>query len=258
MMIMGSTDHDSKAEEMVKLSDVSCNLGKECVLKDIDLSVSKGMIQVIIGPSGAGKTSLLKLMNGILEPRKGDVSVMGCDCARSRFPNSKRFIGYIPQHLGLIESMTVEENVLMGSLSRASTLKSMFKVFPEKERHSAEKLMSLTGIRRKSNKKVRELSGGEKRRVAIARAFMQKPRLLLADEILSDLDFVLVKQMTEQIKKLRDEFSTTIVMVEHDMNVARSIGDRILILREGSITGIFSPDQVTDELLSKHFSGGHD
>lgn len=242
-------------EDIVRFSKVSCSYGKECILDGIDLSVPEGIIQVVIGPSGAGKTSFIKLINGILRPGKGNISVMGCPCSRRRSSTKDKKIGYIPQHLGLVSSMTVQDNILMGSLPRIGTMRSLLKLFPEEEIESAKELMRMTDMIRKRNKKVNELSGGERRRVAISRAFMQRPKLLLADEMLSDLDFVLVRQITKQLKRLRDEFGTTIIMVEHDMKIARSIGDRILVLRDGKSQGVYTAHEMTDDILHKHFIG---
>ncbi len=238
----------------IELTNVSAGYNGEYIIKEVSCSIPEGTIAVVIGPSGAGKTSLVKLMNGLLLPKRGSLSILGEKSRKNKQLNIKKNIGYIPQHLGLIQSMTALENVLAGSLARVGTWQSLLKIFPGKEKALASKLLSMVGLQAKKNKRVLELSGGEKRRVAIARAFMQKPKILLADEMLSDLDIILVQQITKQLQKLRDKFGTTIVMVEHDLKIAKSIGDQIMILREGKNKGVFPKSAITDKLLNKAFA----
>jgi len=188
-------------------------------------------------------------------PKKGDVKILGKDIPNGNNHNQlRKQIGYIPQNLGLVKTMTVRENVLMGALARIGTIKSLFKAFPKKEINLADHLIEVVGLNSKADKKVFHLSGGEKRRVAIARAFMQKPKILLADEILSDLDFIKVKTITNKIQALKDEFGVTVIMVEHDLHVARNFGEKIMILREGEIKGNFLSEEINDKLLHEAFS----
>lgn len=239
----------------IKLDGICASYNGQYVLENINLSIEEGSIQMVIGPSGAGKTTLLKVMNGLLQPKRGFVIIQGNNFnKKGKLSHLRKNIGYIPQNLGLIKNRTVKDSILNGALGRINSLRSFFNFFPKYEINLADHLIQAVGLKDKANNKIFELSGGEKRRVAIARAFMQKPKILLADEILSDLDFVKVKEITQEIKKLRDEFRTTIVMVEHDLEIAKNFGDKIMILREGQTKGNFLNKEINDKILHNAFA----
>jgi len=239
--------------EALHVRNISVQIDRNTILSNVSLVIPAQTIKIIIGPSGAGKSTLLKVMNGIISPKTGSVIIHGKNIRSKSRLNIRKKIGYIPQHLGLIESYSVLENVLMGSLGRINTLRSIFKFFPKAETLAARSLVNSFGLGKKMYAKVFHLSGGEKRRVAIARAFMQRPQILLADEILSDLDFVNVSEITKQLIQLTKKYGTTIVMVEHDLHIAKTFGDSIAILRSGKIVGNFKREELTDTLLNKYF-----
>jgi phosphonate transport system ATP-binding protein len=153
--------------------------------------------------------------------------------------NNKQFrkkmskIGYIPQSLGLVKNISVLENVLIGALPRIGKLNSFLKNFPEHEIDDAKKIIKLVGLKGKENRKTYMLSGGEKRRVAIARALMQKPDLLLADEIVSELDQVTTKEIMDLIADAQKRLNLTAVMVHHDMKIALEYANRVAVIKEG-------------------------
>ena len=173
-------------------------------ITNLSLTVPRGIIQFIIGPNGAGKTTLIKVLNGLVKPSKGKITILGKSI--EDYKNQREFrikLGYIPQNLGLVKMETVMDNVLMGALPRLSFFQSLFKLFPDNELEFAMHLLESLELQDKADKTVYCLSGGEKRRVAIARALMQKPEILLADEILSDLDFKIALDIMNKIKKLK-------------------------------------------------------
>ena len=142
-------------------------------------------------------------------------------------------IGYIPQSLGLVKNISVLENVLIGALPRIGRLNSLLKNFPKYEIEEAKKIIKLVGLKGKENRKTYTLSGGEKRRVAIARALMQKPVLLLADEIVSELDQVTAKEIMDLIADAQERLNLTAVMVHHDMKLALEYANRVAVIKEG-------------------------
>jgi phosphonate transport system ATP-binding protein len=189
---------------------------------------------MILGMSGSGKTTLLKLCKGLLAPRSGTVRVLGepVAAAPGRGQLDPR-VAYIPQQLGLVRTMSVLENVLTGALGRVRGLASVAGWLPEAERKRAEELLGRLGIRSKASEKVFALSGGERQRVAIARALMQDPRVLLADEFISDLDPV----TTETIMAVVDGIArdgVTVVMTTHEMEVVRDHAGHVVVLRDGA------------------------
>lgn len=227
----------------IELQKIHAYYGHHRVLEDLTLSIPKGIIQGIIGPSGSGKTTLIKIINGLVKSRKGRVKTF----------TKKPHIGYIPQHMGLVKILTARENVLMGSLARVGTLRSIFKLFPKKEIQEADHLLEILELKSKADTPVYKLSGGEKRRVAIARALMQKPKILLADEMLSDLDFVKAKFIMEKIKSLKKEFDLTVVIIEHNLCLAKEFCDKIAILKNGKITENINKKTLNQKNFCKLF-----
>jgi len=208
---------------------------KNFSLKEITLSIEKGTNYAIVGQSGSGKSTLLKLINGMMNPSEGQIKVdyQTPDMNKKQFRRAMSKIGYIPQSLGLIKNISVLENVLIGALPRIGRLNSFLKKFPENEILEAKKIIQLVGLRGKENRKAYMLSGGEKRRVAIARALMQKPILLLADEIVSELDQVTAKEIMDLVADAQQRLNLTAVMVHHDMQLALKYADRVAVIKEG-------------------------
>ena len=223
-------------KKIVQMNNVYTSYdSKNYVLKEITLSIDRGTIYVIVGPSGSGKSTLLKLMNGMMIPSKGTVKIdyQTPNMNNQKFKLMMHNIGYIPQSLGLIKNITVLENTLIGALPRLGKIQSLFKIFPEEEITEAKKILKQVGLEGKEYRKAYMLSGGEKRRVAIARAFMQKPTLLLADEIVSELDSVTAREIMNLIVDAQKTMNLTAIMVHHDMQLALEYANRVAVIKEG-------------------------
>jgi phosphonate transport system ATP-binding protein len=221
---------------LIQMNDVWASYdAKNYCLKEIKLSIDRGINYAIVGQSGSGKSTLLKLINGMMIPSKGQVKVdyQTPNMNKTQFKHAMSKIGYIPQSLGLVKNISVIENVLIGALPRIGKFNSFLKKFPENEISEAEKLIKLVGLGGKSERKAYMLSGGEKRRVAIARALMQKPILLLADEIVSELDQVTAREIMELIADAQRRLNLTAVMVHHDMKLALEYANRVAVIKEG-------------------------
>ncbi|MFB5630121.1 MAG: phosphonate ABC transporter ATP-binding protein [Nitrosopumilaceae archaeon] len=208
---------------------------KNYSLKEISLSIERGTNYAIVGQSGSGKSTLLKLINGMMNPSKGQIKVdyQTPDMNKKQFRKAMSKIGYIPQSLGLVKNISVLENVLIGALPRIGKLNSFLKKFPENEIQDALKIIKLVGLKEKEHRKAYMLSGGEKRRVAIARALMQKPILLLADEIVSELDQVTAREIMDLIVDAQKRLNLTSIMVHHDMKLALEYANRVAVIKEG-------------------------
>jgi len=189
---------------------------------------------MILGMSGSGKTTLLKLCKGLLTPRSGSIRVLGEAVvgARGRGRLDPR-VAYIPQQLGLTRTLSVLENVITGALSRMPLVPSVLGLIPEAERARATELLSRLGLGGRAGDKVYALSGGERQRVAIARALMQSPRVLLADEFISDLDPVTSESMMAVVADIARS-GVTVVMTTHEMDVVRTYADHVVVLRDGA------------------------
>jgi len=235
-MSKNSSFSSISTKKIIQMNDVCASYdSKNFALEGINLSIDRGTNYAIVGQSGSGKSTLLKLMNGMMLSSKGTIKIdyVVPDMNDKKFKNMLHTIGYIPQSLGLIKNITVLENILIGALPRLSKIQSLFKRFPEHEIQEAKKILTLVALSGKENRKVYMLSGGEKRRVAIARALMQKPTILLADEIVSELDHVTAHDIMDLIVDVQKRMNLTAIMVHHDMQLALEYANRVAVIKEG-------------------------
>jgi len=221
---------------IVQMNDISASYdSKNYVLKNIMMSIDRGTNYAIVGKSGSGKSTLLRLINGMMNPTNGKIMVdyQTPNISDKKFKSFMHKIGYIPQNLGLIKNSTVLENILIGALPRVSGLNSFFKKFSDSEIDNAKKILKLVGLQGKAERKVYMLSGGEKRRVAIARALVQKPDIILADEIVSELDHVTAREIMDVLAEAQATMKLTAIMVHHDLQLALEYADRVAVIKEG-------------------------
>ncbi len=206
------------------------------VLKGISLRVPSDGFLTILGPSGSGKTTLVKVMAGLLKPQRGAVELLGhaLDGSRAR-PDFRQEIGYIPQQLGLVRGMTALENALLGSIGRIPGPLPLLGIFPKDQIAQALEYLDFLGIADKASERVFRLSGGERQRVAIARTLLQKPRIIFADEFVSDLDLPRAAQVLEAMRALCRREGVAFVINLHEIPLVQEIGDQTVILKAGRI-----------------------
>lgn len=202
------------------------------ILCGIDLDVAPGETVAILGPSGGGKSTLLKVIAGLVPVRSGTVEVLGV--ARPRAP-PRGSIGYIPQRLGLVRHASALDNVLQGGLHTTPAWRSLVRrPAPDLVERAHEALASV-GLDGLADAPVVQLSGGQQRRVAIARALVQQPRILLADEFLGELDPHTVDTVLAAVRRLTDDAGTTTIFVEHHLDQARRIADHVHRVQDGHL-----------------------
>ena len=221
---------------IVQMNDVSASYdSKNYVLKDIKMSIDRGTNYAIVGHSGSGKSTLLRLINGMMNPTRGKILVdyQTPNISDKKFKSFMHKIGYIPQNLGLIKNSTVLENILIGALHRVSGFNSFLKKFSDYEIDNAKKILKQVSLEDKADRKIYMLSGGEKRRVAIARALVQKPEIVLADEIVSELDHVTAREIMDVLAEAQATMKLTSIMVHHDLQLALEYADRVAVIKEG-------------------------
>ena len=223
-------------KKIIQMNDVWTSYdSKSFALEGINMSIDRGTNYAIVGQSGSGKSTLLKLMNGMMIPSKGTIKIdyITPNMNDKKFKKMMHKICYIPQNLGLVKNSTVLENILIGALPRLGKIQSFLKKFPENEITEAKKIISQVGLSGKEERKAYMLSGGEKRRVAIARALMQHPTILLADEIVSELDHVTAREIMDLIADAQKTMNLTAIMVHHDMQLALEYANRVAVIKEG-------------------------
>ena len=221
---------------VVDIDELTIGYSKQNPLVEIPkLEISSGEIIAITGPSGVGKTTLIRTISGLVRPLKGKVSLFG----QTFGVRPKRgSLGYIPQRLGLVRHASVFHNVMMGARAGNS---SPYSIFPNRKiRDSCLDSIRRMGLSEKLYEPIRRLSGGQQRRVAIARAMAQSPEIILADEFLSELDENTLEMVkTEVVEFVRNE-SSTLIVVEHDVSRAKSIADRMLVIDDGRVNPFIS------------------
>lgn len=199
-----------------------------------NLEISSGDILAVTGPSGIGKTSLLRTISGLLRPISGFVQVDG---VRSPDRPRRGTIGYIPQKLGLVRHSSVWANVMLGSRAARSSSDS-------KER--AINSITAMGLEEKKYESVKRLSGGQQRRVAIARTLAQQPKLILADEFLSELDEKTSMRVTKAVTNYVSASGAAMILVEHDISRAKEISDRLLIIDDGRLNPFITDTSILE------------
>jgi lipoprotein-releasing system ATP-binding protein len=215
---------------MIETRSITMNFGELQVLKGIDVSIGKGEIVTLVGPSGAGKTTFLHIMGTLLKPASGEVVINGkkvytmTEKQLSRFRN--QHIGFVFQFHHLLPEFTAIENVCIPAFIK--------KVPRNDAEKKARELLDFLGLGNRLEHKPGELSGGEQQRVAVARALINNPDIILADEPSGNLDSQNRKELHELFFSLRERYNQTIVIVTHDKDLA-SMSDRTLTMRDGQI-----------------------
>jgi iron complex transport system ATP-binding protein len=233
---------------MIEVNSVSFRYHEDWVLQDVSFRVEKGEFVGVIGPNGSGKTTLLKVLYRLLSPQKGEILLELVPMKRmDRIDIAKR-IAVVAQETHLLFPFSVLETVLMGRSPHLGHL--MFE--SEKDLEIAKRAMEWTKVLSFSERSMDELSGGERKRVFIARALAQEPEVILLDEPTANLDIHHQMDFLDLILTLNRERGLTIVMASHDMNIASEFCDRLILLQGGRIYKIGTPhDVITKENIEK-------
>lgn len=202
---------------------------------DVSLELDEGGTVAVLGPSGGGKTTLLKVVAGLLSLRAGGLQVVGAAWPQRPAPGA---VGYVPQRLGLVRHASVLENVLQGGLRETPLGYSLLRRAPRTVTERAMAALGRLGLDEKRDTPVHLLSGGQQRRVAVARALVQRPRLLLADEFLGELDPATMETVVSAVKGLQAETRMGLLIVEHHLDQAMRLADRVFRLKAGQLTAL--------------------
>ena len=230
MLIMMSQEKLTKRlNKMVEFSNVKKIFSDGTIALDgISFNVEKSQFTVILGPSGAGKTTLLRMINGLVTPTKGSVTVGGINVIEKNFRKVRTRVGMVFQHFNLVGNLSVLKNVLSGSLGTHQKLWSNIFLFPKSYRLRALDLLDRVGLLDKAYNRADELSGGEQQRVGIARAMMQEPKVILADEPVASIDPANSINILSLLKSLCKENQVTVLCSLHQVDFALQFSDRIV------------------------------
>lgn len=236
---MAQSTSSTGNQPLIELKHVDKHYGDLHVLNDINLSVDRGEVVVVIGPSGSGKSTMCRTINRLETIDSGEILIEGeplpqegKDLARMRAE-----LGMVFQQFNLFAHMTVLQNVMLGPVD-------VLGVSKEEARERAMDLLSRVGVAEQADKVPAQLSGGQQQRVALARALIVEPKLCLLDEPLSNLDAALRVRMRGELKRLQRELGTTMVFVTHDQEEALILADSIAVMSEGELLQLGSAEEV--------------
>ena len=222
----------------IRFEHVTKSYGEWEILNDFNMEIRRGEFLTIIGSSGSGKTTVLKLINGLISPTFGIIYVDGKDISKEDQTLLRRNIGYVIQGIGLFPHMTVRKNIayVPGLLNHRDK---------ERTRRAVERLIDVVGLEQEMlDRYPSELSGGQRQRVGIARALAANPDILLMDEPFGAVDEITRKMLQNEILQIHKQLGVTIVFITHDIKEALKLGTRVMVMNKGHVEQFDTPDNI--------------
>jgi len=223
--------------------------GEVLALDNVSFKVEQGEFLAVIGLSGSGKSTLLRCINRLVEPTSGVIMWDGVNVTRANQDELRlvrRKIGMVFQHFNLVNRSSVITNVLAGRLGYVNPTLSVLNRFPESDIQAALKQLDRVGIADQAYKRADELSGGQQQRVGIARAMIQEPKMILADEPVASLDPVLAHSIMQYLEQINKEDGVTVLCSLHFLDLVHRYADRAIALNQGKLMFDGPPDQIDD------------
>ena len=220
---------------VIEINDLSKHFDDVRAVNGVDLAIQEGELLVILGPSGCGKTTLMRMIAGLEKPTSGTISIGGSEV--TKLPPRARPIAMVFQSYALYPHMTVFNNI-------AFPLKALGKIPKEDIRKKVQWAADTLGIEKLLDRKPRQLSGGERQRVALGRALVKEPKVLLLDEPLSNLDAKLRASARDELQRFQRRLGVTTIFVTHDQIEALGMGDRIVVMSQGKVMQVGTPQDV--------------
>jgi len=221
----------------IEISNITKRFGGFVALDNVSVSIPSGQLTALLGPSGGGKSTLLRIIAGLESADSGRVEIEGVDA--TRLPPQKRNVGFVFQHYAAFKHLSVRRNVAFGLEIRKR---------PKAEiRERVDELLALVHLEQFADRLPSQLSGGQRQRMALARALAVKPTVLLLDEPFGALDAKVRKELRDWLRRLHDEVNVTTVFVTHDQEEALEVADEIVVINEGRVEQVGSPDELYDQ-----------
>ena len=224
----------------IKVANVSKQFGEFAALKDVSVEIPSGSLTALLGPSGGGKTTLLRIIAGLEQPDTGHVEIDGLDA--TALPPQRRGVGFVFQHYAAFKHMTVEKNIGFG-LSIRKRPKPEIKA-------RVQELLELVHLEQFAHRYPAQLSGGQRQRMALARALAVEPKVMLLDEPFGALDAQVRKELRAWLRRLHDQVHVTTVFVTHDQEEAMEVADEIVVVADGEVKQVGSPDELYEKPAS--------
>ncbi|SMD46109.1 phospholipid/cholesterol/gamma-HCH transport system ATP-binding protein [Aquiflexum balticum DSM 16537] len=245
----------NEQEIVVEIRDLVKSFGDNHVLRGVDLDLYKGENLVVLGKSGSGKSVLIKLMVGLLKQDEGTIKIFGIDTVRLKLKELNKLrlrIGFSFQASALYDSMTVRENLEFPLVRNVKNLTRK-----EIDRR-VEELLDAVALPKTVNQMPSELSGGQKKRIGIARTLILNPEIMLYDEPTAGLDPVTCIEINNLINEVRERFKTSSIVITHDLTCAKQTGDRMAVLIEGQFNSVGTFEKVFEEATDKQVKSFYD
>ena len=221
----------------IDVSGLTKKFGDFVALDDVNVTLPTGQLTALLGPSGGGKSTLLRIIAGLDKADTGSVTIEGIEA--TKLPPQKRNVGFVFQHYAVFKHMTVAKNVAFGLEIRKRDKAEI--------EHRVDELLKLVHLQQFSHRLPSQLSGGQRQRMALARALAVEPKVLLLDEPFGALDAKVRKELREWLRRLHDEVPVTTVFVTHDQEEAMEVADEIVVINEGRVEQVGTPDALYDE-----------
>jgi sulfate transport system ATP-binding protein len=224
----------------IRVQGISKNFGDFAALRDVDVEIPSGSLTALLGPSGGGKSTLLRVIAGLEHPDTGRIEIEGVDA--TALPPQRRGVGFVFQHYAAFKHMTVERNIAFGLSIRHK---------PKDEIKSrVRELLELVHLEQFAKRYPSQLSGGQRQRMALARALAVEPKVLLLDEPFGALDAQVRKELRAWLRRLHDQVHVTTVFVTHDQEEAMEVADEIVVMANGEVQQVGSPDELYERPAS--------